>query len=249
MSSSRNSEINWKIIGKMVSDKHTEYHSKAINMSSKKRLEGIHTFFVSILDFVWHNDEDKIMEYIEKRKKTNERLQMIQDDMLDEITEMLKPIKPIAGSSFTAGTNIIGESDLDFNIPVPDMDQKKLLKIAVECGKYGYEFADIRNADSEDGVNYVFSKWVEDSVLGKVEIEVKLNHAIPYMKVMDKVHTYLDHRMPARHKHSIAWIKQHFKKLQKSNNASKHNYKLFKSLYYEHALFPMGITEMLYPLQ
>lgn len=108
--------------------------------------------------------------------------------------------------------------------------------------------------------------------MGKVEIEVKLNHEIPYMEVMDKVHEYLDHRMPPKHKHTITWIKSNFKKLSKppknvtvKNKLSNHSpnasakrrnaeeygkhYKTFKSLYYEHALFPMGLKKMMYPVK
>jgi hypothetical protein len=103
-------------------------------------------------------------------------------------------------------------------------------------------------------VNYVFSKFVDG-----VEIEVKLNHAVPYMEVMDKVHDYLDHKMPKEHKQTIAWIKQHFKDLTKKRanteeakaavELAKKQYKEFKALYYEHALYPMGLHEMMYPVK
>ena len=278
-SSFQNSEKYWIDLGKEVSEQYQRFHSSKEHMSEEERLKGIHDFFVEKLESVWHKDSVAIQKYIEERKKTNEQLQIVQDTMLPEITQMFAPIKPlgqiipIAGSSFTARTNLIGESDLDFNIPVPDMDQKKLLQMAVQCGKYGYKFADIRNVDSP-GVNYVFSKWVEDEVLGKVEIEVKLNHAIPYMEVMDKVHKYLDTdpRLTDEHKNAITWIKHNFKELPKkfrnrnttlnkrnnrnNNSNNKRNketiykdyYKKFKSLYYEHALFPIGLKKMMYPV-
>ena len=51
------------------------------------------------------------------------------------------------------------------------------------------------------------------------EIEVKINHAIPYMEVMDKVHTYLDDQMPPRHKQAITWIKKHLKELAEKNRS------------------------------
>jgi len=242
----------WKMIGEVVLVDYREYHSKAARMTIKNRIRGIHESFVDLLQFVWSRDQEEIKQYIEKRKPEDEKLQKVQDKMKPEIKKMLD-IEPIPASSFTAGTNILGDSDLDFNIPVPDMNLRKLLILATKCGNYGYDFADIRN-EGQPGVNYVFSKFVDG-----VEIEVKLNHAIPYMEVMDKVHAYLDHQMPKERKQTIAWIKQHFKDLTKKRanteeakaavELAKKQYKEFKALYYEHALYPMGLGEMMYPVK
>ena len=242
----------WKFIGEVVLVDYREYHSKAVRMTTKNRIRGIHESFVDLLQFVWSRDQEKIKQYIEKRKPEDEKLQKVQDKMKPEIKKMLD-IEPIPASSFTAGTNILGDSDLDFNIPVPDMNLRKLLILATKCGNYGYQFADIRN-EGLPGVNYVFSKFVDG-----VEIEVKLNHAVPYMEVMDKVHDYLDRQMPKEHKQTIAWIKQHFKDLTKKRanteeakaavELAKKQYKEFKALYYEHALYPMGLHEMMYPVK
>ena len=242
----------WKFIGKVVSEDYREYHSKAARMSTKNRIRGIHESFVDLLEFVWSRDHEQITRYIEKRKAEDDKLQKVQDKVKPEIKKMLD-INPIPASSFTAGTNILGDSDLDFNIPVPDMNLSTLLDLATKCGNYGYQFAAVRN-EGQPGVNYVFSKFVDG-----VEIEVKLNHAIPYMEVMDKVHDYLDHRMPKKHKETIAWIKQHFKDLSKRRANTEEEkaavkvaamqYKEFKALYYEHALYPMELDEMMYPLK
>ena len=242
----------WKMIGEVVLVDYREYHSKAARMTIKNRIRGIHESFVDLLQFVWSRDQEQIKQYIEKRKPEDEKLQKVQHKVKPEIKKMLD-IEPIPASSFTAGTNILGDSDLDFNIPVPDMNLRKLLILATKCGNYGYDFADIRN-EGQPGVNYVFSKFVDG-----VEIEVKLNHAIPYMEVMDKVHAYLDHQMPKERKQTIAWIKQHFKDLTKKRanteeakaavELAKKQYKEFKALYYEHALYPMGLGEMMYPVK
>jgi hypothetical protein len=242
----------WKFIGEVVLVDYREYHSKAARMTIKNRIRGIHESFVDLLKFVWGRDQEEIKQYIEKRKPEDEKLQKVQHKVKPEIKKMLD-IDPIPASSFTAGTNILGDSDLDFNIPVPDMNLRKLLILATKCGNYGYEFADIRN-EGLPGVNYVFSKFVDG-----VEIEVKLNNAVPYMEVMDKVHDYLDHQMPKERKQTIAWIKQHFKDLTKKRanteeakaavELAKQQYKEFKALYYEHALYPMKLDEMMYPLK
>ena len=251
MSANRHDD-KWKMIGEVVLVDYREYHSKAVRMTTKNRIRGIHESFVDLLQFVWSRDQEEIKQYIEKRKPEDEKLQKVQDKMKPEIKKMLD-IEPIPASSFTAKTNILGDSDLDFNIPVPDMNLRKLLILATKCGNYGYQFADIRN-EGLPGVNYVFSKFVDG-----VEIEVKLNHAIPYMEVMDKVHDYLDHQMPKEHKQTIAWIKQHFKDLTKKRanteeakaavELAKKQYKEFKALYYEHALYPMKLGEMMYPVK
>jgi hypothetical protein len=242
----------WKFIGEVVSVDYREYHSKATRMTTKNRIKGIHDSFVHLLEFVWGRDHEQIKHYIEKRKPEDEKLQKVQNKVKPEIKKMLD-IDPIPASSFTAGTNILGDSDLDFNIPVPDMNLKKLLTLATKCGNYGYKLEDIRN-EGQPGVNYVFSKFVDG-----VEIEVKLNNAAPYMEVMDKVHDYLDHQMLKEHKQTIAWIKQHFKDLTKKRanteeekaavELAKKQYKEFKALYYEHALYPMGLGDLLYPLK
>jgi len=241
----------WKMIGEVVLVDYREYHT-ASRMPKKNRIRGIYESFVDLLQFVWSRDQEQIKQYIEKRKAEDEKLQKVQHKVKPEIKKMLD-IDPIPASSFTAGTNILGDSDLDFNIPVPDMNLRKLLILATKCGNYGYDFADIRN-EGLPGVNYVFSKFVDG-----VEIEVKLNHAVPYMEVMDKVHDYLDHQMPKEHKQTIAWIKQHFKDLTKKRanteeakaavELAKKQYKEFKALYYEHALYPMKLGEMMYPVK
>ena len=115
----------WKFIGKVVSEDYREYHSKAARMSTKNRIRGIHESFVDLLEFVWSRDHEQITRYIEKRKAEDDKLQKVQDKVKPEIKKMLD-IDPIPASSFTAGTNILGDSDLDFNIPVPDMNLKKL---------------------------------------------------------------------------------------------------------------------------
>jgi len=144
----------WKMIGEVVLVDYREYHSKAARMTIKNRIRGIHESFVDLLQFVWSRDQEEIKQYIEKRKPEDEKLQKVQDKMKPEIKKMLD-IEPIPASSFTAGTNILGDSDLDFNIPVPDMNLRKLLILATKCGNYGYDFADIRN-EGQPGVNYVF---------------------------------------------------------------------------------------------
>lgn len=154
MSSNRN--INWKDIGTRVFNAHHTLHSSGTKMSEEQRLEEIYRFFVGILDEVWKDNQPAIMKYISDREMTDEQLQVVQNEMVKEITQMLGII-PKPGSSFTAGTNLIGESDLDFNIPVPNMDERTRPILAAKCGNYGYKFEDIRNGDSP-GVNYVFSK-------------------------------------------------------------------------------------------
>jgi hypothetical protein len=284
-------EEKWKRIGQTASALYRTYHSKS--MPKKDSIKGIHDEFVKLLGDVWSEDQEQIRDYIEKRKPEDEKLQRVQDKMVPQIETMLG-ITPIPASSFTAGTNILGDSDLDFNIPVPNMNLRNLLILATKCGNGGYDFEDIRN-DGQPDVNYVFSNKIDG-----VDIEVKLNDAAQYMRVMNKIHAYLDNKpingnerrqITPQETDTIAWIKQNLKDRinaltallkkrlsnvtannRKNNGAAKNRrnngtasnrrnngaarealavakqqYKDFKALYYEHALFPMGLGDLLYP--
>ena len=136
----------------------------------------------------------------------------------------------------------MGDSDLDFNVPISPMDTLNLVRLSNLCGQHGYEFAEIRNAESPN-LHFVFQRIVDG-----VEIEIKLNNRGPYMAVMDKVHTYLDRNMPAKDKEGITWMKYKFKNLSKRTREGKEYYNKFKVMYYEYALYHAEVNQMLYQL-
>ena len=239
--SANNSKF-WPELGESISENYKEFHKKSSNKTPQERLTDVRKYFIDLIQAVYKRDKPRIEDFIEKRKPIDEKLKRIETDLKVKIKNMLK-IEPISASSFSAGTNLLDESDLDFNIPVPDLDNPAtLVKLSNICGLNGYEFVKVRSADNP-GIHYVFQGFVEG-----VEIEIKLRYAPYYMKVHHLMHDYLDNKMPKEHKATIAWIKHNLKQLSKTNKSKKEVYDDFKALYYEQGLANAGVYEMLYPL-
>ena len=236
------SGLSWIEIGQELSRVFDEIHSKQNRMSVKERLHRSAEWMKKKIHQVHTVDHDMIQQYMDMRKPYDEKLKKIEKAVQRDIASFLKE-EVISASSFSAGTNLVGDSDLDFNVPISPMDTLNLVRLSNLCGQHGYEFAEIRNIESPN-LHYVFQRVVEG-----VEIEIKLNNRGPYMAVMDKVHRYLDHDMPKEDREGITWMKYKFKNLSKKGNAGKKYYNEFKAMYYEYALYHAGVNQMLYPLQ
>jgi hypothetical protein len=236
------SGLSWNEIGQELSRVFDEIHSKQNRMSVKERLHRSAEWMKKKIHQVHTVDHDMIQQYMDMRKPYDEKLKKIEKAVQRDIASFLKE-EVISASSFSAGTNLVGDSDLDFNVPISPMDTLNLVRLSNICGQHGYEFAEIRNVESPN-LHYVFQRVVEG-----VEIEIKLNNRGPYMAVMDKVHTYLDHDMPKEDREGITWMKYKFKNLSKRSNEGKEYYNKFKVMYYEQALYHAGVNQMLYPLQ
>lgn len=234
--------IDWNKVALYVSKQYAQFHSKKIHITPQKRLEMIRICFTDLLSRVYHHDNDEIKVYIEKRDEENKKLRIIEQKVKTDIEEMLDTKEVYSASSFSANTNLSGESDLDFNIPFDILD-KKLVQLSNQCGLYGYKFVEVRSEDNP-GIHYVFQKIVDD-----VEIEVKLRHKPFYIQVHHKMHDYLDNHMPQIHKDTITWIKHKLNQLSKQNSTKKKAYKLFKAMYYEQAISHAQVYKMLYPLE
>ncbi len=238
--SANNSKF-WPELGDSISENYKEFHKKSSGKTPQERLTDVRKYFIGLIQAVYKRDKPHIEAFIEKRKPIDEKLKRIETDLKVKIKDMLG-IEPISASSFSAGTNLLDESDLDFNIPVPDLDKPTLVKLSNICGLNGYEFVKIRSVDNL-GIHYVFQGFVEG-----VEIEIKLRDAAYYKKVHHLMHHYLDNEMSKEHKATIAWIKHNLKQLSKTNKSKKGVYDDFKALYYEQGLAGAGVYEMLYPL-
>ena len=240
------SGLSWNEIGQELSRVFDEIHSKQNRMSVKERLHRSAEWMKKMIQEVHATDNTAdhpmIQRYMEMRKPEDERLKKIEKAVQRDIASFLKE-EVISASSFSAGTNLVGDSDLDFNVPISPMDTLNLVRLANLCGQNGYTFDDVRNPESPN-LHFVFQKVVEG-----VEIEIKLNNRGPYMAVMDKVHTYLDYDMPKEDREGITWMKYKFKNLSKRSNEGKEYYNKFKVMYYEQALYHAGVNQMLYPLQ
>ena len=236
------SGLNWNDIGQELSTLFSKIHSKKNSMNARERLQLSAKWMKEKIQEVHTADHEMIQRYMERRKPEDERLKKIQKAVQRDIASFLEE-EVISASSFSAGTNLVGDSDLDFNVPISPMDTLNLVRLSNLCGQHGYTFDEVRNAESPN-LHFVFQKVVEG-----VEIEIKLNNRGPYMAVMDKVHTYLDHHMPKEDREGITWMKYKFKNLSKKNNAGKQYYNQFKVMYYEYALYHAGVNQLLYPLQ
>jgi len=236
------SGLNWNDIGQELSKVFRKIHSKQNSMSARERLQLTAKWMKEMIQEVHTADHAMIQQYMEMRKPHDTELKRIEKAVQRDIASFLKE-EVISASSFSAGTNLVGDSDLDFNVPISPMDTLNLVRLSNLCGQNGYEFAEIRNIESPN-LHYVFQRVVEG-----VEIEIKLNNRGPYMAVMDKVHRYLDHDMSKEDREGITWMKYKFKNLSKKGNAGKKYYNEFKAMYYEYALYHAGVNQMLYPLQ
>ena len=170
------------------------------------------------------------------------RLKEIQTSVKAELEGLFEDIDLTVtpASSFSAGTNLIEESDIDFNVPVKNLDTETLVRLSNLCGTKGYRFTGALSTDNP-GIYYVFSQIVIQGDI-EVEIEVKIRHAEVYEQIHSKMHQYLDNTMSTKDKATITWIKYNLIK-------NKPYYKAFKALYYEYALAKAGVYEMIYPLK
>ena len=231
--------MNWNSIQEKVSSIYRTYHSKDASFSTKERLDGIMNGMDTLITIV-SADEEAADSYVSRRTEQNKKLATIQTQIQRQVSGFLG-MEAIPASSFSAGTNLIGESDLDFNVPVMNGDEEKMIRLANLCGENGYHFVEIRSK-GRAGQHAVFQKWVDDLDI-KVEIEVKLQFdGEYYIRVFIPLHHYLDHVMNDRDRTMITWMKYNLKML------SKDGYATFKGLYYEYALAKSGGTELLYPL-
>jgi hypothetical protein len=235
------SKLRWDKIGQELLVEFNKIHSKNTGESSRERLRKSADWMKQKIQEVHALDHANIQIYMKRREKDDERLKKIEKAVQKDITSFLKE-EVISASSFSAGTNLVGDSDLDFNVPISPMDTLNLVRLSNLCGQQGYEFAEIRNVESPN-LHYVFQRVVEG-----VEIEIKLNNRGPYMAVMDKVHTYLDHDMTKEDRECITWMKYKFKNLSKRSIEGKEYYNKFKAMYYEYALYYAEVNQMLYPL-
>jgi hypothetical protein len=231
--------MNWNSIQDKVSSIYRTYHSKDASFSTKERLDGIVKGMETLITIV-SADEESARSYVSRRTEQNQKLGRIQTQIQQQVSGFLG-MKAIPASSFSAGTNLIGESDLDFNVPVMNGEEEKMIRLANLCGENGYHFLEIRSK-GRAGQHAVFQKWVDDLDI-KVEIEVKLQFdGEYYLRVFIPLHHYLDHVMNDKDRTMITWMKYNLKIL------SKDGYATFKGLYYEYALAKSGGTQLLYPL-
>lgn len=231
----------WNSLGDQISQIFLKYHDKKSKLSEKERSLGIKKEFRTLLDQVTRDCLDEAQDYINRRKPEDKKLLKIQSQVKKQLDSLLDNLgikfQVFPASSFSAGTNLIGESDLDFNVGVEDLDVQKSIQVSNLCGAHGYLFTETRGAHKIENVHFVFQKFINN-----VEIEFKMRELKYYLPVYAKMHDYLDNKMSKKDQMIVTLIKYHMKQ------HSKQKYSDFKALYYENALSNAGVYELLYPL-
>ena len=240
----------WKQFGEVISEYNKYIHGDDVHVeNTTERLQLLQCEFNKYLDSIRNNPElyNNAIEYVNKRNKQSEILERIQKETYAELNYMFqgyfgkfRKYKVFPASSFSAKTNIIGESDLDFNVPIEDFDDGFITHFTMRrmLQLYEYSFKELRNTPD---VHYVYAKVVK-SECGDVEIEVKLRNLSAYTSLIDKIHDYLDNKANPDDKRIITYIKANLKPLPV-------HYTNFKQLYYEWAnshIEPAS-TKMIYP--
>ena len=227
--------MNWKNIAENIIEVNNHLRSKKTKITTIQRLKGISQEFRKLLDQIGENESAN--DYIRRRKSTDVKLKKIQTKVKQETVKFLDNKNVIPASSFSAGTNLIGESDLDFAVLVEKLDEITLVRYSNLFGLNGYRFTEVRQMGNI-GVHYVFQKYVDG-----VEIEMKLREKKYFMSFLYHIHYFNDNVLSKKDKEKITWIKYNLK--ETSNEA----YNAFKSLSYDFASESSGMKQLLYPLK
>lgn len=216
-------------------------YTKQHSLDIRNRYECMNKGFDEIISLVKQNDEfvDNAKRYYVKRAENDDKLNSIQKQALSKLENCVgNDVALMPASSFSAKTNLVGESDLDIALLVTDLlidtNNIKLVRISNALGKCGFMLSDIRNKNSPN-IHYVFQKYIDG-----VEIEVKLRDNKEFDE-FKKMHSYLDNDEPMEIRMLVTYIKN----IIRSN---KSLYSNFKMIYYSHAGFMGGSNKLLYEL-
>ena len=252
-------DIDWCTIGQLAKQTFNETHDKNSDLSVKERLHRIKNWFDAIISEILNNplEFQKACEYVASRNSSKKKLTKIENGVLDEIMQIFfndiniqKCVEAHSASSFSAGTYLSGESDLDFNVLVENLDENDLSQVKTALIKRGYQYVESRGAVTDPNIHHVFQKFIqiEKGKKGeKVEIEFKLRNMAPYMKTIHGVHRYLEKTMTDPVRTIVTWAKFNLNKI------GKEDYGAFKAMCYEwanaNAHSNRKDQELMYPLK
>ena len=231
---------------KMINNAINNNYKKTQKKTIRQRYKGISRDYDEILNYIKNNYYDKAKAYYTKRSKSDKKLSNIQKKSIDEIrkcidnTNCFKRLKTrykiIPASSFSARTNLVGDSDIDFAILVKNFTENDVICISNALGRCKYTLSDIRNEHDRKLIHWVFQKF-----FNRVEIEGKVRDEDGFKDVL-KMHAYLDNKMTKNDKILTTYGKYLTK------NHSKDLYYKFKMLYYCQAGYHGKSVKLLYPL-
>ena len=217
-------------------------------ISVRNRYKHLSETFQGILQLADKYFYQEALSYIQQRDQQNNGfLEKIQQQMKQQIESCIQDTdclnmhkikyEVIPASSFSAGTYLIGDSDIDFAVVVKKIDQNKVACISNALGQCQFIYNDLRNKDNPRHTHWVFQKYIDD-----VEIEAKVRDMDGFRQIL-KMHTYLDNEMPQKDRILITYIKY----LLKQTN--KKVYERFKMFYYCHGGYMGKCRELMYPLR
>lgn len=224
------------------------HYSKKSHLSIRNRYRHLSETFRDILSLAEEHFYDEAQAYVETRDKQNAgKLEKNQQEALDEIktcineTDCLSMHKIkyeiIPASSFSAGTYLIGDSDIDFAVVVKKIDPHKVACVSNALGQCQFIYNDLRNKDNPRHTHWVFQKYIDN-----VEIEAKVRDMDGFRQIL-KMHTYLDNEMPQKDRVLITYIKYLLKQMNKKA------YERFKMFYYCHGGYMGKCRELMYDLR
>ena len=233
-----------KLLRNLINDIINRSYRKNQKFTIRNRYKKLSVGFNEIMLFMDENFRKEANLYYKERSKQDIKLSKIQKKAFNEIKKCLdyalcnKNIKYelIPASSFSAKTNLINESDIDFAILVKNNTDDKAICFSNALGTCNYILTDIRNPNNLKKKHWVFQKYIN-----KVEIEGKVRDYDGF-KEMLKMHEYTDHKMSRKNKILSTYTKFILKKY------AKKEYEKFKMIYYSNAGYYGKSKDLLYPL-
>lgn len=148
--------------------------------------------------------EAEIIRYIQKRDSVNQQIRSTVSDVFRELKKLFESdpdvVDLIPMSSYSAGTNLIHGSDVDFGIIIRSMDQKNSQRIRDILDTNGYMYTKSMNG------YMCYSKLVKTESGVEFEIELKVRDHHESLEVI-ALHHYIDHVCDERQKHIFTYLK------------------------------------------
>ena len=222
-------------------------YQKSQSLTPDQRYRHITRIFEDILGQAERLYFSEALAYFKERQKSDAKLTAIQTQAHDEMDTCFREAKcihkfsidlqVIPASSFSAGTHLLGESDIDFIILVDKLERQKAICISNALGLCRFSYQEARNIEQESLLHWVFEKYIDG-----VEIEGKVRDRDGFLEML-KMHAFLDTKMSEKVRILVTYLKH----LYKTHNQDA--YDLFKMFYYCFGAFYGGTKGLLYPLQ
>ncbi|XWV25878.1 putative orfan [Tupanvirus soda lake] len=177
---------------------------------------------------------DKIAEeYFVAREDYNSKMLDIANRKINELTLCFVNCdihtEFIMTSSLNAGTNLVGESDIDISMLVSKLDESAMHQITLQLEKMGFVYNKFVNPSQILNCYYSFSK-----IDGNVEFEIKVRDKENSATVL-ALHDYMENNLTNEERMAITYGKFLFKNLSKHSliEVEKKSYAIFKKMVYE----------------